>query len=66
MITNVRYKKETRTQKDGTEEVITIGILAEFDEVEICVPIDEANRHYQKILEWVAEGNTITDNGGGE
>ena len=63
MITNVRYKKETRTQKDGTEEVITIGILAEFDEVEICVPIDEANRHYQEILEWVAEGNTITDNG---
>ena len=66
MITNVRYKKETRTQKDGTEEVITIGILAEFDGVEICVPIDEANRHYQEILEWVAEGNTITDNGGGE
>jgi len=66
MITNVRYKKETRTLKDGTEEVITIGILAEFDEVEICVPIDEANRHYQEILEWVAEGNTITDNGGSE
>jgi hypothetical protein len=30
------------------------------------VPLDEANRHYQEILEWVAEGNTITDNGGGE
>lgn len=66
MITNARYKKETRTLKDGTEEVITIGILAEFDEVEICVPIDEANRHYQEILLWVADGNTITDNGGGE
>ena len=26
----------------------------------------EANRHYQEIQEWVAEGNTITDNGGGE
>jgi hypothetical protein len=25
-----------------------------------------SNRHYQEILEWVAEGNTITDNGGGE
>ena len=63
MITNVRYKKETRTQKDGTEEVITIGILAEFDEVEICVPIDEANRHYQAILEWVENGGVIVDNG---
>ena len=32
----------------------------------LFVPHDEANRHYQEILEWVAEGNTITDNGGGE
>ena len=32
----------------------------------MTVPHDEANRHYQEILEWVAEGNTITDNGGGE
>tara|TARA_R100001509_G_scaffold79623_1_gene44658 strand:- start:239 stop:418 length:180 start_codon:yes stop_codon:yes gene_type:complete len=30
------------------------------------VPHNEANRHYQEILKWVAEGNTITDNGGGE
>jgi len=30
------------------------------------VPQDTENRHYQEILEWVAEGNTITDNGGGE
>ncbi len=25
---------------------------------------NEENRHYQEILEWVADGNTITDNGG--
>ena len=30
------------------------------------VPHNTENRHYQEILEWVAEGNTITDNGGGE
>ena len=30
------------------------------------VPHNESNRHYQEILEWVAQGNTITDNGGGE
>ena len=30
------------------------------------VPHNEDNRHYQEILEWVALGNTITDNGGGE
>jgi len=32
----------------------------------LFVPHNEENRHYQEILEWVAEGNTITDNGGGE
>ena len=32
----------------------------------LSVPLDEENRHYQEILEWVAEGNTITDNGGSE
>jgi len=25
------------------------------------VPHDTANRHYQAILEWVAEGNTIAE-----
>ena len=25
------------------------------------VPLDEANRHYQAIQEWVAEGNTIEE-----
>ena len=30
------------------------------------VPLDEANSDYQAIQEWVAEGNTITDNGGNE
>jgi len=30
------------------------------------IPIKESNIDYQYMLEWVAEGNTITDNGGGE
>ena len=25
-----------------------------------------SNRHYQAIQEWIAEGNTVIDNGGGE
>jgi len=31
------------------------------DENTLFVPKDESNRHYQEVLEWVAEGNTITD-----
>ena len=30
------------------------------------VPLDEANSDYQAIQEWIAEGNTVIDNGGNE
>ena len=36
-------------------------IKATIDGTEMFVPLDPANRHYQAILEWVAEGNTIQD-----
>ena len=31
-----------------------------------CVPLDEANKDYQAIQEWIADGGTVIDNGGGE
>jgi hypothetical protein len=34
-------------------------INASIDSINITVPLDPANRHYQAIQEWVAEGNTI-------
>jgi len=30
------------------------------------VPLDEANTDYQAIQEWISEGGTVIDNGGGE
>ena len=30
------------------------------------VPLDETNRHYIEIQEWIADGGTVIDNGGGE
>jgi len=30
------------------------------------VPLDESNADYQAIQEWIAEGNTVIDNGGNE
>jgi len=30
------------------------------------VPLDTANTDYQAIQEWIADGGTIIDNGGGE
>ena len=34
------------------------------DGTEHIVPHSEANRHYQAIQEWIAEGNTVIDEGG--
>ena len=30
------------------------------------VPLDEANSDYQAIMEFIADGGTVIDNGGGE
>ena len=30
------------------------------------VPLNEANTDYQAIQEWIADGGTVIDNGGGE
>jgi len=37
------------------------NIKATIDGTEMFVPLDPANRHYQAIQEWVAEGNTIQE-----
>ena len=34
--------------------------------VEKSVPLDEANTDYQAIQQWIADGGTVIDNGGGE
>ena len=50
-ITSARY---TSSEKDVIEAVI--------DGVSLDVPTgDINNRHYEAILEWVADGNTIQD-----
>ena len=36
------------------------------DGIITIIPKHESNRHYQAIQEWIAEGNTVIDNGGGE
>ena len=38
-----------------------VSIKAKIDDKDMCVPLDPANRHYQAIQEWVAEGNKIED-----
>ena len=37
------------------------SVNAVIDGVQYTIPMDTANRHYQAIQEWVAEGNTIEE-----
>ena len=50
-ITNAKYVKN----KDGNN----ISINTTIDGEELAVPLFAGNRHYDAILEWVAEGNTV-------
>ena len=53
-ITKALYVSETPMPN---EPIIRVTI----DGIEMTVPQDPANRHYQAIKEWVAEGNKIED-----
>ena len=45
---------------DGDEELETLSVT--YDDGKVwSVPVNPENRLYQEVLEWVAEGNTITD-----
>lgn len=54
-ITNAKYN--WNLDKTGNGEVVK----ATIDGVEIEVPVNLENRHYDAILKWVANGNTIQD-----
>jgi hypothetical protein len=53
-ITNAKYIDVENTGVDKS-------IKAIIDGETMFVPLDPANRHYQAIQEWVAEGNTIEE-----
>ena len=53
-ITSAEYGKDPLT---GEDSCVNISL----DGVKWSVPIDGDNSHYQAILEWVAEGNTIEE-----
>ena len=52
-ITSAQYVEDLEGNNDHIDAVI--------DGVTMSVPLDTGNRHYQAILDWVADGNTIQD-----
>jgi hypothetical protein len=55
MIQSVKKINNLINNQLGGYEIIMI------DGTKISVPLDENNRHYQEILQWVADGNTIQE-----
>ena len=53
-ITSAKYISPTKFESESSH------INATIDGNENIVPIDNNNIEYQAILEWVADGNTIT------
>lgn len=53
-ISQVKYYKDFETEEN-------VSINCVIDGVEYSIPIEPDNRHYQAILEWVADGNTIAE-----
>ena len=51
----------TSVQHQKFESKDTNVVKATIDGVELQVPKDAGNRHWQAIQEWVAEGNTIAE-----
>ena len=55
IITSAEYVYNTDTNTK-------YAIIAVINGATISVPIDNANRHYQAIQQWILEGNTVIDN----
>jgi len=56
MINTVKKNVDPMTNEFCSYQVTQVG-----SNVVLSVPLDPANRHYQAIQEWVAEGNTIAE-----
>ena len=57
---------DTVTKRYIDDEFVSYRITYTNSNLISSVPLDEANTDYQAIQEWIAEGNTVIDNGGGE
>ena len=53
-------------QYDNFENQFVSYKLVCLDGTIKSVPLDTANKDYQAIQEWIADGGTVIDNGGGE
>ena len=61
-VQSVRYKPNHPITGEPSRGVVAIirNPVTDEDE-EFSIPADEGNLHYQAVMKWVADGNTIAD-----
>ena len=52
-ITKAKYHKDDNNNNTS--------VYTTINGIDCSVPMDEENTHYQAILQWVADGNTIEE-----
>ena len=57
---------DTVTKNYSDENFVSYQVTYVNSNLIKSVPLDEANTDYQAIQEWIADGGTVIDNGGGE
>ena len=57
----MNYIKSVKKLANDGEQGDNMLILTDKQDNKLFVPKHEDNRHYQDILQWVAEGNTIEE-----
>jgi len=55
---------DTVTKNYLNSEFVSYKVTYTNSNLIVSVPLDPANTDYQAIQEWIAEGNTVIDNGG--
>tara|TARA_A100001011_G_scaffold353160_1_gene394486 strand:- start:39 stop:224 length:186 start_codon:yes stop_codon:yes gene_type:complete len=56
---NIKSAKYIQAPETEGGTPVNKCVLAVIDDLEHLIPMKEDNWHYQEILLWVAEGNTI-------
>ena len=56
----------TKNYSPDTNEFSSYQVTYVNSNKQKSVPLDEANTDYQAIQQWIADGGTVIDNGGGE
>jgi hypothetical protein len=56
----------SEVEKEYFEGNFNNYVVTLTDSTKLYVPLEEGNKDYDAIQQWIADGNTVIDNGGGE